>query len=55
LCVFSIFQHFGRFHVVQHVLLPCKYPFPLNFFHFWIFNNLFLFYFFYIGGHFENV
>ena len=27
-------------------LTPCKYPFPLNFFHFWIFNNLFLFFLF---------
>ena len=31
-------------------LTPCKYPFPLKYFHFWIFNNLF---WFYIGGHFE--
>ena len=34
-------------------LIPCKYPFPLKSFHFWIFNNFF-FFFFYIGGHFEN-
>jgi hypothetical protein len=32
-------------------LTPCKYPFPLKSFHFWIFND---FYNFYIGGHFEN-
>jgi hypothetical protein len=25
-------------------LTPCKYPFPLKSFHFWIFNNLFWFY-----------
>jgi uncharacterized protein YggT (Ycf19 family) len=31
-------------------LTPCKYPFPLKSFHFWIFNNLF---WFYIGSHFE--
>ena len=30
---------------------PCKYPFPLKSFHFWIFND---FFYFYIGGHFEN-
>jgi hypothetical protein len=35
-------------------LTPCKYPFPLKSFNFWIFNNLFLFFYFYIGGHFEN-
>ena len=35
-------------------LTPCKYPFPLKSFHFWILNNLFLFFYFYIGGHFEN-
>ena len=29
---------------------PCKYPFSLKSFHFWIFNNLF---WFYIGDHFE--
>jgi hypothetical protein len=27
-------------------LTPCKYPFPLKSFHFWIFNNLFLFFLF---------
>jgi hypothetical protein len=32
-------------------LTPCKYPFPLKFFNFLIFNDLFNFY---IGGHFEN-
>ena len=32
-------------------LIPCKYPFPLKSFHFWIFNDFFNFY---IGGHFEN-
>ena len=31
-------------------LIPCKDPFPLKCFHFWIFNNLF---WFYIGSHFE--
>jgi hypothetical protein len=33
-------------------LTPCKYPFSLKSFHFWIFNNLF---WFYIGSHFEMV
>ena len=33
-------------------LTPCKYPFPMKSFHFWIFNNLF---WFYIGSHFEMV
>ena len=33
-------------------LTPCKYPFPLKYFYFWIFNNLF---WFYIGSHFEMV
>ena len=32
-------------------LTPCKYPFPLKRFHFWIFNDFFNFY---ICGHFEN-
>jgi hypothetical protein len=32
-------------------LTPCKYPFPLKSFHFWIFND---FFYFYIGGHFKN-
>ena len=32
-------------------LTPCKYPFPLKSFHFWIYNDLD---FFYIGSHFEN-
>jgi hypothetical protein len=32
------------------IFTPCKYPFPLNSFHFRIFNNLF---WFYIGCHFE--
>ena len=27
-------------------LTPCKYPFPLKSFHFWIFNNLFSFFLF---------
>ena len=31
---------------------PCKYPFPLKSFHFWIFNNLLLFSL--SGGHFET-
>ena len=31
-------------------LTSCKYPFPLKFFHFWIFND---FFHLYIGGHFE--
>ena len=31
-------------------LTPCKYPFPLKYFHFWIFND---FLNFYIGGHFN--
>jgi hypothetical protein len=31
-------------------LTPCKHPFPLKYFNFWIFNNLF---WFYIGSHFE--
>jgi hypothetical protein len=29
-------------------LTPCNYTFPLKFFHFWIFNNLFLFFFIFI-------
>jgi hypothetical protein len=28
-------------------LTPCKYPFPLKFLNFWIFNNLFLFFIFF--------
>ena len=32
-------------------LTPCKYPFPLKTFHFWIFND---FLNFNIGGHFEH-
>ena len=32
-------------------LTPCKYPFQLKSFNFWIFND---FLNFYIGGHFEN-
>jgi hypothetical protein len=32
-------------------LTSCKYSFPLKSFHFWIFND---FFYFYIGGHFEN-
>jgi hypothetical protein len=32
-------------------LTPCKYLFPLKSFHFWIFKD---FFYFYIGGHFEN-
>jgi hypothetical protein len=33
-------------------LTPCKYPFPLKSFYFWIFSNLL---WFYIGSHFEMV
>ena len=36
---------------------PCIYPFPLKSFHFWIFNDFFLFLYwrpFWNGGHFEN-
>jgi hypothetical protein len=43
------------FVLVNACLTHCKYPFLLKSFHLKILNNLFLFFFyFYIGGHFEN-